>query len=179
MQDIAIIGLGIICVIFGCINLWRFGRIKAVGTFRLSNEVMRFNLDVTGNYAISVVGARHVEERGWVKVDLVLNGVDEILVRPKTLGYVTFRSGEIAVEHWIFTATSTGPCEMTISDVSKLEAWSSALMLRKAIERPISLSRLRIQVHPTFGNVTRFASMLALVGGGLIVVFGIIHLQQS
>ena len=65
------------------------------------------------------------------------------------------------------------------SDVSKLEAWSSALMLRKAIERPISLSRLRIQVHPTFGNVTRFASMLALVGGGLIVVFGIIHLQQS
>jgi hypothetical protein len=164
--------IGLLLVVPSFKILWQFTKKKPIADFEFENGSKEFELEIPGNYSISIIGAGFVRQIQKADVRLIINKSQPLKIAVNKIRPRFKQDGRTGIEYWSFSTSNYGHCILTLTNLEGIEAKSSLLGSKRIFEHPIDHNKLRLLVHQSVKPWVKLISIISIVLGAILIFFG-------
>jgi hypothetical protein len=166
--------IGFVLIVYSLKTLLKIRSINPIAVFNFEDASHEFKIQKPGYYSISILGAGFVREVERVIIKLTLDNSNSLEVDVNKIAPRFTKDKRIGIEYWGFSADSIGRYIITLSNLQHVEAKSSMLRSKRLFESPIDHSKLRIFIHQSIPPLHKLISIVSLIFGTGLIVFGLL-----
>ncbi|MFC0604136.1 hypothetical protein [Winogradskyella pulchriflava] len=142
--------------------------------FTLDSESKEIQLNSTGLYSLSFLGAGFVDNQGKFGAELKSENGKLIKLNKTFPNYRFRKNGTIGLEYWHFEISESGKYILTFENLNDLIAKHSMLISKRMFQKKINPKNLKILLKETISTKNRLFSIVGLVIGVNAVIWGIL-----